>query len=123
MYPAVWAKQTPDKAAAIDAASGDAITYKELDDRSNQLAHLLYAQGLRRGDHVSIFMENNLAYFVVVWAALRSGLYLTTVNRYLTAEEAAYIIDNSGSRALVTSAYLASVHRIFPRCVQAANDG
>ena len=114
MYPAVWAKQTPDKAAAIDAASGDAITYKELDDRSNQLAHLLYAQGLRRGDHVSIFMENNLAYFVVVWAALRSGLYLTTVNRYLTAEEAAYIIDNSGSRALVTSAYLASVAQDLP---------
>jgi len=31
----------------------------------------------------------------VVWAARRSGLYLTAVNRYLTPDEAAYIIDDA----------------------------
>ena len=64
---------------------------------------LMWDRGLRRGDHVAILMENHLAYFDVVWAAMRSGLYLTTVNRYLTGEEADYIVDNSESQVLVTS--------------------
>ena len=97
MYPGKWGIEFPSKPAAIHAVTGETLTYGELNERSNRLAQLLWARGLRRGDHIAIFMENNLRYFEVVWAALRSGLYLTTVNRYLTAEEAAYIIDNSES--------------------------
>ena len=114
MYPGHWAKVSPDKPAAIDSASGDQLTYAELDAKSNQLAQLLYVHGLRTGDHISIFMENDLAYFVVLWAALRSGLYLTTVNRYLTAEEAAYIVDNSESKVLITSSTLADIAAKIP---------
>ena len=40
---------------------------------------------------------------------MRSGLYLTTVNRYLTGEEAGYIVDNSESQVLFTSRALAEV--------------
>ena len=98
MYPGHWANVFPDKAAAVDSGSGAVRTYGALNDRSNRLAQLLWDKGLRRGDHVSIFMENNLAYFDVIWAALRSGLYLTSINRYLTAEEAAYIVTNSSRR-------------------------
>jgi fatty-acyl-CoA synthase len=58
---------------------------------------------LRRGDHVAVFLENHLRYFEVAWAALRSGLYLTTVNRYLTAPEAGYIVDDCGAQVLVSS--------------------
>jgi len=114
MYPGHWAKQTPDKPAVIDSVSGAIVTYRELDDRSNQIAQLMYAHGLRRGDHVSIFMENDVRYFEIVWAALRSGLYLTTINRYLTHEEAAYIADNSESRIVFSSAKLAEVARHLP---------
>ena len=111
MYPGHWAKAFPDKPAVIDTASGLARSYGELNDRSNQLAQLMWQRGLRRGDHVSIFMENNLAFFDVVWAAFRSGLYLTTVNRYLTGEEAGYIVDNSESKALIASRALADTAR------------
>ncbi len=114
MYPGHWAGVFPDKAAAIDVATGAARTYGELNDRSNQLAQLLWRRGLRRGDHIAVFMENNLAYFDVVWAAFRSGLYLTTVNRYLTAEEAAYIVADSESKVLVASKALAEVARELP---------
>ena len=114
MYPGHWAQQKPDHPAAIDASSGESLTYRELDERSNQFAQLMYARGLRRGDHVSVFMDNNLTYFVVAWAALRSGLYLTTVNRYLTAEEAAYIVDNSESQVLVAAANLDEVAGEIP---------
>ena len=109
MYPGHWATVFPDKPAVIDSSNGAVRSYGELNDRSNRFARLMWDRGLRRGDRVSIFMENNLAFFDVVWAAFRSGLYITTVNRYLTDEEAGYIVDNSESRLLVTSHALADV--------------
>ncbi|HZZ89736.1 MAG TPA: AMP-binding protein, partial [Caulobacteraceae bacterium] len=62
MYAADHARETPDKPAMIAAESGAQVTYRELNDRSNQLAQFLHAQGLRRGDHIAILMENNLRY-------------------------------------------------------------
>ncbi len=114
MYPGHWAKEQPTHLAAVDAHSGAALTYKELDDLSNQFAQLMYAHGLRRGDHLAVFMDNNLTYFIAIWAALRSGLYATTVNRYLTADEAAYIVDNSESRVLVAAGNLSEVASKVP---------
>ncbi|MGH9041903.1 MAG: acyl-CoA synthetase [Acidimicrobiia bacterium] len=107
MYPGHWGKVTPDKPVIIDAGTGVAVTHGELDERSTRLARLLQAGGLAPGDHVALFMENHPRYFEVLWAALRSGLVLTTVNRYLTAEEAGYIVDNCEAKAVVTSARLA----------------
>ena len=89
--------------------SGEIVTYAELDQRSNQLARLWRTHGLAPGDHVAIFSENNARYLEVMWAALRSGLYITTVNSYLSAEEVAYILDDSGSRSLVTTTAKADV--------------
>jgi len=42
-------------------------------------------KGLRRGDHLAVLMENNLAFMDPVWAGFRSGLYVTTINRYRLA--------------------------------------
>lgn len=104
MYPGTFAETTPDKPAVIMAGSGEQVTYAELEARSAQLAQLFWAAGLRRGDHVAIFMENNIRYFECFWAAYRSGLYFTTINRYLQPDETAYILQDSGSKALITSA-------------------
>ncbi|MEM7020169.1 MAG: AMP-binding protein [Pseudomonadota bacterium] len=109
MYPGVYAEKDPNKPAHIMARSGETVTYGELEARSCQLAQLMYDAGLRKGDHVAIFMENNPRYFEAYWAAIRSGLYFTTVNRYLSAEEAAYIIQDSQSRVVVTSAGLGDI--------------
>jgi fatty-acyl-CoA synthase len=89
------------------AGSAARCTYRELDERSNRLANLLHSSGLHAGDRVAILMENRPEYFEVLWAAMRSGLYLTTINRYLTVEEAAYILEDSEAKALVTSAAMA----------------
>jgi long-chain acyl-CoA synthetase len=97
------ARRAPDHPALIISSSGYILTYRELDERSNRLARLLQAQGVRRGDTVAMFMENNPRFMEVVWAARRSGLYLTAVNRYLTADEAAYIIDDSDAAVLISS--------------------
>lgn len=106
MYPGHWSKIHGDKAAVINSETGASISYQELDERSIQLAHLFYEQGLRRGDHIALFMENNMRYFEVVWAALRAGLYFTPVNRFLTADEAAYIINDCDAKILISSHYL-----------------
>ena len=114
MYPGKWAARTPDKPAAIDSDTGATISFRELEDRSNRLARLFHARGLRPGDHIALFLENDIRFFETVWAALRSGLYLTTVNRYLTAEEAAFIVNDCGARALISSRRLAAVAREIP---------
>jgi long-chain acyl-CoA synthetase len=103
MYPGKHATRQPDHAAFIMASTGEAVTYAELDRRSNRLAHLLRANGLKRLDHFAIFMENNNRYLEACAAGVRAGLYYTCVNSYLTAEELAYILNNSESKVLITS--------------------
>ena len=114
MYPGYFGQLMPDKVAAILATTGEVLTYGQLDEQSNRLSRHFYDLGLRRGDHVSIFSDNVLSFFEVVWAALRSGLYITTVNRYLTSEEVAYLINDSGSKAIVASGALSEVAAELP---------
>jgi fatty-acyl-CoA synthase len=114
MFPGTWAEQAPDRPAVIMAESGETLTFRQLDERSCQLAQLFWQRGLRRGDHVAILLENRVEFFEAAWAALRSGLCLTTINRYLTVEEAAYILGDCEAQALVTSApLLASLPTLF----------
>jgi fatty-acyl-CoA synthase len=114
MYPGTYAEKAPDRAAVINAVTGAQLTYKELDDHSNQLAQFLFAQGLRRGDHIAMFLENDMRFFEVAWAAFRSGLYITAINRYLTDEEAAYIVNDCEAQAIVTSFARADVAKELP---------
>jgi acyl-coenzyme A synthetase/AMP-(fatty) acid ligase len=108
MYPGSHVATQPDKAAVIMGETGEAITYRELDERSAQLAQLLFARGLRPGDKIALLAENHPRYFEVYWAALRSGLYLTAVNRHLGVDEAAYIVNDSGATVLIATAGLAT---------------
>ena len=103
MYPGEYGRTTPNKPAVIMGSSGTVVTYAELDERSRRLSRLLHERGLVRGDMVAIFAENHPRYFEVAWAALRSGMYLVTVNRYLQAEEAAYLITDSGAKAFIST--------------------
>jgi len=109
VYPGLHAQTTPDKPAVIMGRSGEVVTYSELHRASTQLARLWQQHGLGPGDHVAILSENQPRYFEVVWAALRSGLYVTTVNSHLSAEEVAYILEDSESRSLVTTTAMADV--------------
>ncbi len=103
MYPGHWAQVTPDKAAIIMAASETTTTYRELNDRSNQCSQMMWAAGLRFGDHIAVLMDNNDRYLEVCWAAQRMGLFYTCVNWHFTAPEAAYIIDDCDAQALFVS--------------------
>ncbi|HRE00563.1 MAG TPA: acyl-CoA synthetase, partial [Ilumatobacteraceae bacterium] len=81
----------------------------ELERRSVQLARVWRRAGLRAGDGVAILAENTPWFHEIYWAAIRSGLYLTPVNRHLSAPEVAYIVRDCGARAIVASANLVVV--------------
>lgn len=100
-----FAKTTPEKPAIIMAGSGERITYKQLDDRSNQGARYFRDKGLKVGDHIAFLLENNPRFYELCWAAQRAGLYYTAISSRLTAEEAAYIINDCGARIFITSNY------------------
>jgi long-chain acyl-CoA synthetase len=103
VYPGKHAVERGDQAALILEPSGATMTFAEFDANANRLAHLFRDAGLQRGDHVAIFMENNLRYCEVMSAAERTGLYYTCVNSFLTAAEVAFIVDDCDAQVFVTS--------------------
>ena len=90
MYTGKHVDLRPLQPAFIMAATGEAVTYRELEARCNRLAHLFRKRGLKRLDHYAIFMENNARYIECCSAGERAGLYYTCVNSYLTPDEVAY---------------------------------
>jgi long-chain acyl-CoA synthetase len=91
------------KPAVILYPSETVIDFAELEARANRLAHYFRNAGLCEGDTIAAILENNEHVHAVMWAARRSGLYYALINTHLTAAEAAYIVDNSGARALIGS--------------------
>ncbi|MGO4203950.1 AMP-binding protein [Rhodococcus sp. TAF43] len=104
MFPGNFVATTPDKPAIIRPATGEQLTYRQLDERSLRLARYLREVGMRPGDHLAMVAGNDLRMLEVYWAALRSGLYITAVNWHLTAAETAYVVDDCGASVLVVSA-------------------
>jgi long-chain acyl-CoA synthetase len=109
MIPAEVAARAPERPAVVMAGSGEVVTYRQLEDRSNQLAHLFRARGLQPGGSIALLLENSAHSHEIMWAAQRAGLYYTAINTHLTAPEAAYIIDDCGATLLVSSARKAPV--------------
>jgi long-chain acyl-CoA synthetase len=109
MHPSIHAKSHPYKPAYLMAASGETVTYGQLEARSNQGAHLFRQLGLEAGDAVALFMDNSPRYYEVLWAAQRSGLRFTCISSKLTAGEVEYIVKDSAAKALITSAGVAAV--------------
>ena len=109
MHPGVHAATDPDRAAYIMAGDGRTVTYRELEEDSNRIAHYFRSQGLKTGDGVAFFMENNADYFKLCWGAHRAGLYYTCISSYLTAEEIDYIVGDCGAQIFVSSAAKAGV--------------
>ena len=105
MYPGTHAKTMPDKPAYIMASTGEIVTFGQLDERSNQFAHVLYELGLREGDGIALCLENHPRFFEIAWAAQRSGLYYTAISSQLTASELEYIVEDCDAQVLILSSY------------------
>src|SRR5580658_2251954 len=114
MYAAQFAEEDPDKPAIVMATSGEVVTFAEYEATANRVAHLLRSTGLERRDHMAIFMENDPRMLMCEGGAERTGVYYTCVNSFLSAEEVAYIVNDSEARVVVTSAAKAEVASQLP---------
>jgi long-chain acyl-CoA synthetase len=109
VYPAVFAEAAPERPAVIAADTGQALTYRQLDDESKQLANLFRERGLLPRGRIALLMDNDVRFLVVAWAAQRAGLYYTPINPRLTWREMSYIVRDSGAVAVVASASTAGI--------------
>ena len=84
---------------------GTALTYRELDQYSEQFAAYLQKElRLSPGDRVAIMMPNILQYPVVLLATLRAGLIVVNVNPFYTAPELKRELLDSGAKAIIVLA-------------------
>ena len=94
-HPSITAETYPNKPAIIMGSSGEMVTYRQLDERSNQGAQLFRSLGLQTGDHIGMMMENNRQFLEICWAAQRSGIVFTPISTHLKEDETAYILETA----------------------------
>jgi long-chain acyl-CoA synthetase len=104
--PWLHAERTPDRLALSMADTGQTLTYGQMISRANRLARLFIRLGLKEGDTVAWFLENQPRYLELVWAAKIAGLYYVCIGRQLNAADVAYIVENSAASVFITSAAL-----------------
>ena len=85
---------------AILSADGE-ITFAELEEQANRLAHHLAAHGVGTGSHVGMCTRNRLQSIVTMLAVYKLRAALINVNFRYTAKEIAYVLENADVVALV----------------------
>ncbi|OIN82645.1 acyl-CoA synthetase [Mycobacterium malmoense] len=100
---AITAAESP--ALIIDDGT---VSFGELHTRSQRVAAVLHGAGLRRGDGVTLVLPNRPEFFEIAWGCQLSGLYYTAVNTHFTPGEVAYVVDDSGAKAVFVDASEAS---------------
>ena len=108
MHPGAIAATDPTRLAVTVHGTEFRQTYAELDAAANRLSHVLRNAGLAPGDHVAVCMENHPQYLAVIWGCHYAGLIYTACSSRLTSQELAYIVADSGARAMITTAHLAA---------------
>jgi fatty-acyl-CoA synthase len=99
------ARRTPKRVALRFA---DRVwTYRELDDAVSRAAGVLLELGLAKGDRVAAYGTNSDAYVIAFLGASRAGLVHVPLNYNLTGDELSYLLEQSGSRAVLTDPKLA----------------
>ncbi|OPX33693.1 MAG: hypothetical protein B1H12_11435 [Desulfobacteraceae bacterium 4484_190.2] len=87
------AKRYPDKYALI--MDNKHLTYGQLNQKVNQLAHGLLSVGVRPGDRVAILAYNCLECVVVTYATAKCGGVVVPINFRYKRDELIYLMNNS----------------------------
>jgi len=95
------AKKYPEKTAVW--AHGRSVTYRDLEQRSNQLAHLLRQHGVRKGDRVGLFFPKCVESVVSMLGVLKAGGVYVPLDPQAPADRIGYIIANCGIRVLISN--------------------
>jgi len=91
---------TPDNKAII--SGNEFVTYRELDKRSNQIAHHLISMGLIPGDYVGICLERSVNMVISVLGVLKSGCAYLPLDPSFPTERLSFMFQDSGARILIS---------------------
>jgi long-chain acyl-CoA synthetase len=94
-----FAATDPDRRAVV--SNRTVLSYAELDARVNRLVRHLRAAGLTTDDSIALSAPNCVEWVETYAAAQRAGLRITPVNWHLGVDEAGYIIEDCGAKAVV----------------------
>lgn len=94
------ASQFPDRIAIT--MGEEAITYKQLQDRTNQLAHYLLQHHLKKSERVAIVMDRHIDTIVAMIAILKAGGAYVPIDPDFPAERIQYMVTDSGATHLIT---------------------
>ncbi|MEV0298994.1 acyl-CoA synthetase [Nocardia sp. NPDC050710] len=89
----------PDRVALADDARS--VTYAELEERANKLAHYLQEQGVQPGDKVGIYSRNTVEAVEAMVAVFKARAVMINVNYRYVENELQHIFDNSDMVALI----------------------
>jgi 4-hydroxybenzoate-CoA ligase len=92
------------KAAFVDP--NESLTYAGLAERTSRVANLLRAYGIAREARVATLLLDTVDYPPVFWGAIKAGVVPVALNTLLTAEQYAYILNDSRAQAIFVSAPL-----------------
>ncbi len=106
--PALFADQVARVPEAV-ALSGDgrALTYRELDRASNQMAQLLADRGAGPGRRVAVMLPRSTEAIVTILGVLKTGAAYLPIDPALPASRITFMLDDSQPFAAVTTAALA----------------
>jgi acyl-CoA synthetase (AMP-forming)/AMP-acid ligase II len=88
----------------LDSAYRREITWEDFDRRANRFAHLLMANGVKKGDKVAILLMNCLEWLPIYFGTLKAGALAVPLNYRYTAEEIRYCVDLADASLLVFDA-------------------
>jgi len=89
----------PDREYVV--AEGERRSYRQMEERANQLAHHLQAQGIGPGDHVGIYALNRVEWVEALWAIFKIRAVFININYRYVEDELAYVFDNADLVALL----------------------
>jgi len=94
------AERSPDREALVSGS--DRLTYSDLENRANSLAHTLLEEGVKYGDRIAVMMDNTAACVVAIWAALKAGGIFLVINPTTKQNKVEYILNDCRASALIT---------------------
>lgn len=106
------ASERPD--AELLRFEGVSLSYREVDERSNRLAHVLATRGIERGDRVLLMLPNGFGYPLAWLALAKLGAIAVPANVGYRSSDLAHVVHDSGARLALTTEELA------PRVAEAA---
>ncbi|MEM5582804.1 AMP-binding protein [Roseibium sp. AS2] len=107
------AELMPEAVAFVDHETGRRYSFGEVNDRASRLGNLLLGKGLSKGDRVAVLCLNHPDFFVLLFAAQKTGVVLVPLNWRQPAPELKPILEASGAKLLFHDEAFAETARLL----------